>query len=364
MCDEYFATIGGLGVHKRKAHARAVHSAGAAEINASQKRRWTSEDMRVMATLEVEILGKNPKAFVNQELCKVIENRTLDSISGKRRSLAYRDLRDELKNSPVSQEMDTLCEYRSEVSNSSSEERDTIPEPGMGWDEDLRKFILSSSVQADLDPRLVSWLREWDLKCSPSTDIRDIIEQDLDSIFPKEGVGGNSAARVNRNRTKRVKDNVSVKVTVERNRVKLSMEKSRRRKRSSNRVNRTGLRKQQYAIIQELYKKNRKSCFRKVVSGSWKMVQEGSALSSLDEQTSFWAPLLEGVSNGRIEVGGDECDPLYEMVKPITEDELERTLRRLYNGAPGPDRIKKSGIQSLSKERLSTRFNFYMLVGI
>ena len=191
--------------------------------------------------------------------------------------------------------MDTLCEYRSEVSNSSSEERDTIPEPGMGWDEDLRKFILSSSVQADLDPRLVSWLREWDLKCSPSTDIRDIIEQDIDSIFPKEGVGGNSAARVNRNRTKRVKDNVSVKVTVERNRVKLSMEKSRRRKRSSNRVNRTGLRKQQYAIIQELYKKKRKSCFRKVVSGSWKMVQEGSALSSLDEQTSFWAPLLEGV---------------------------------------------------------------------
>ena len=260
--------------------------------------------------------------------------------------------------------MDTICEYRSELSNSSSEECDTIPEPGVGWDEDLRKVILSSSVQADLDPRLVSWLREWDLKCSPPTDIRDIIEQDLDSIFPKGGFDGTSPDRAHRNKNNRVKDKVSVKVAVEQNGVKLSKKKSRRCKRSSNRVNRTGLRIQQYAIIQNLYKKNRKSCFRKVVSGSWKMVQEGSALSSLDEQTSFWAPLLEGVSNGRIEVGGDECDPLYEMVKPITEDELERTLRRLYNGAPGPDRIKKSGIQSLSKERLSTRFNFYMLVGI
>ena len=52
------------------------------------------------------------------------------------------------------------------------------------------------------------------------------------------------------------------------------------------------------------------------------------------------------------------------MVKPITEDELERTLCRLNNGAPGPDRIKKSGILSLSKDRLSARFNLYMLVGI
>ena len=100
-----------------------------------------------------------------------------------------------------------------------------------------------------------------------------------------------------------------------------------------------------------------------MVSGSWKMVQEKSALSSLDEQTSFWAPLFEGISNGRIDVGGDES-PLYEMVKPITEDELERTLRRLNNGSPGPDRIKKSGIISLSKDRLSARFNLYMLVGI
>ena len=49
-------------------------------FDASQKRRWTSEDLRVMATLEVEIISKNPKAFVNKELVKVIENRSLDSI--------------------------------------------------------------------------------------------------------------------------------------------------------------------------------------------------------------------------------------------------------------------------------------------
>ena len=115
--------------------------------------------MRVVATLEVEIISKNPKEFVNQELVKVIENMTLDSISGKRKCSDYRALRDELKNCLISQEMDTICEYRSEVSNSSSKECDTIPEPGVGWDEDLRKVILSSSVQADLDPRLVSWLR-------------------------------------------------------------------------------------------------------------------------------------------------------------------------------------------------------------
>ena len=105
---------------------------------------------------------------------------------------------------------------------------------------------------------------------------------------------------------------MSVKVTVEHNRVKLRKKNPIQCKRSSNRVDRTGLRKQQYAIIQELNKKNRKSCFRKVVLGSWKMVHKRSALSSLNEQTSFWAPLFEGVSNGRIDVGGDECDPLYE----------------------------------------------------
>ena len=257
ICKEPFASSKGLGLHKRKMHAKDIHSEGAAEINASQVRRWTSEDLRVMATMEVEIISKNPKTFVNKELVKVIENRTLDGITGKRRSPVYRTLRDELKNCLVSQEMDTICEYRSEVSNSSSEECDTIPETGVGWDEDLRKIILSSSVQADLDPILVSWLREWDLKCSPPTDIRDIIEQDLDSIFPKGGFDGTSADRAHRNKNNRVKDKVSVKVTFEQNGVKLSKKNPRRCKRSSNRVNRTGLRKQQYAIIQNLYKKNR-----------------------------------------------------------------------------------------------------------
>ena len=82
ICRKPFASTNGLGLHKRKMNARDIHSSGAAEINASQKRRrWTSEDMRVMATLEVEIISKNPKAFVNQELVKVIENRT-DVIDG------------------------------------------------------------------------------------------------------------------------------------------------------------------------------------------------------------------------------------------------------------------------------------------
>ena len=194
-----------------------------------------------MATLEVEISRKNPKYFVNQGLLKVIDNRTLDSISGKRKSLAYRNILTELKSEAALTEKDTAYECRSTVSNSSPEELATVPGPGVGWDEDLRRFILANAAQADLDSTIVSWLREWDLICQPPAYIRDSIESDLDTVFLKEVSDRSGTAKVNRNRTNRVKDKVLV--TVEHNCVNRLKTQSRRCKRSSNRVNKTRLRK-------------------------------------------------------------------------------------------------------------------------
>ena len=82
MIIEAFTSNTGLGVHKRSKHARIIHSAGAAEIRASQKK--CTSDVRAMATFEVEIISKNPKEFVNKELVKVIENRRSLQTSYKR----------------------------------------------------------------------------------------------------------------------------------------------------------------------------------------------------------------------------------------------------------------------------------------
>ena len=90
FCPAEFTSKIGLGVHKRKAHPTLFFEQ---EVGASKpvKPRWSESEISNLAHAEVSLLMQGVK-FVNQELVKQFPDRTLESIKGKRKAPAYRNL--------------------------------------------------------------------------------------------------------------------------------------------------------------------------------------------------------------------------------------------------------------------------------
>ncbi|MEG7522405.1 MAG: reverse transcriptase family protein, partial [Chromatiales bacterium] len=60
----------------------------------------------------------------------------------------------------------------------------------------------------------------------------------------------------------------------------------------------------------------------------------------------------------------ENVSPEWDMVTPITIDEVTRHLKELKDGAAGPDHRRKSDLLKLKPEALVCRFNIWLLAGI
>lgn len=89
LCDAHFTTNIGRGQHMRHAHIEAYN----ASLNIERvKARWSKEETEIMAYEEAQASLRGDVVFMNQHLSSVVAHRTVESIKGKRRQIAYKEI--------------------------------------------------------------------------------------------------------------------------------------------------------------------------------------------------------------------------------------------------------------------------------
>ena len=119
-------------------------------------------------------------------------------------------------------------------------------------------------------------------------------------------------------------------------------------------------RRAEYASIQSLYRKSRTACARTVLAGHWRGT---SPVLPLAQQTAYWKPLFETISTKESRVPSG-ARPMWDIVRPFSNEEVARSLRAMKDGAPGPDQITKERILLLPVAQLTCRFNIWLLLGV
>lgn len=119
-CNRAFPTARGLGQHIRRAHPAQANDAIVVERS---KLRWNAEELRFMADHEARADIAGNLVGLNQRLLSLIPHRTLEAIKGKRRNAEYRSLVEDriatLRNETAIDQIDEAdADHREPVSSS------------------------------------------------------------------------------------------------------------------------------------------------------------------------------------------------------------------------------------------------------
>ena len=118
-------------------------------------------------------------------------------------------------------------------------------------------------------------------------------------------------------------------------------------------------RKTEFAAVQRLIRVNPGRAARQCIAGTW-----GRSKSSVDpaEMHRFWKDVFERES----EVGAERLENTkvsWQLVRPITSQDVEREKALLRNGTPGVDGISLRLVRSIPNGCLSKMFNLWLLAG-
>lgn len=265
ICGLNFANAQLYGMHRRRNHPVQYND----EINVDRVRaRWTSEEVKIMAEMEVVAI-RDEVRFMNVELLKKLPNRTLDAIKGQRKRQDYKDLVSELLNRASS--------------DSDVNESLTSQDP-----EDFNVAI----------ENIIDSLADNRLKCSKQLVklagklLRgDPLENNQMSIWLKSVF----------------KDAVPPKGPIY-NEIPMAMELTRKAKR-----------RQDYAVIQKLYHHDFSGAVRKVLE------EDGDVkMPPINDTINFWKSIFEEPFVEEFE-GRTEYRPKSSLVRlwaPITQEEV------------------------------------------
>ncbi|KAI4473651.1 hypothetical protein M0804_015255, partial [Polistes exclamans] len=313
-CPRSFATKRGLGVHVRWAHLEAANAAISVE---REKKRWSPEELRLLARVEAQGVLSGAK-FINEFiLSQGLGDRTLDSIKGVRRRADYRHLVaaaiQELRavkssgdvgsgngnaSAPPSQ---GLSEDRSRLSGEPLSNVSTQERPRSEIELEIEHLISKIDEAAGYNTEiLVSIARQ----LISGVDVAESINSWLQSVFPPTSrrSGGN-------------RPNVHTPV-------------------DSNKVPSWRKRRRAYAKTQDQFKKNPGRVAREVLDGA-----SGPRPSSLQLMADYWGPILARESPPyTLAAERQSKTKLQGLWCPISEVEVER-INVPLNSAVGIDGV-------------------------
>ena len=119
-------------------------------------------------------------------------------------------------------------------------------------------------------------------------------------------------------------------------------------------------RRAQYARVQRRYDRDHARCAQEIITGKWR---EPPASLPMSAQEPFWRDLFEtpSVPDSRApDPVGRVC---WELLHPITSEDVARALRKMKDGVPGPDGRKLSDVRAIPAEELAGHFNLWLLAG-
>ena len=97
-----------------------------------------------------------------------------------------------------------------------------------------------------------------------------------------------------------------------------------------------------------------------VISGAW---QDPPTQLPMETQETFWRSLFEQPS-----VPDNRCPqsvgpPKWELMAPITAEDIEWSLKGMKDGAPGPDGRRLKDVRAIPFDQLAAHFNLWLLSG-
>lgn len=118
------------------------------------------------------------------------------------------------------------------------------------------------------------------------------------------------------------------------------------------------IRRANYVTIQRLYKRKKKDAAKVVLDGTWReaYLRDGGVTDSTIE---FWKEVFrrEGESDTR---PVPECTPDWELVQPITEEEIRMALSGMGSKSPGMDKISTDEINKTDKSVIAAFLNMLL----
>ena len=115
-----------------------------------------------------------------------------------------------------------------------------------------------------------------------------------------------------------------------------------------------------YARTQRSFRLSRKRCARYVLSSTW---EEQPFPVPMAIQEPYWRGIFQQPS-----LHDDRRPPLkgpveWDLVKPITIENVTRAIKRMSDGAPGPDCRSLSDLKWLRRDEVAAHFNVWLLAG-
>lgn len=309
LCNARFPTSIGRGQHMRHAHIEAYNRS--IEVD-RVKARWSKEETEIMAYEEAQASLKGEVTHMNQYLAGIIVHRTIEGIKGKRKQKAYKDLVQRYLDEGIEQGhateeamVETVAATPIESYNYEEIDRainDNMEGIGNSQYPHVRKLIeIASLVMSGTPPEEAS-LSSW---------LRNVFKH---AKAPK----GPSYA------DKRVIE-----------------EKGKKKRR------------QEYAMIQKLYKKDFSSAARQVLAG-----EENVEMPPAEETIQFWKSIFEPDTETEVgmELDTEETSScLTDLWKPVSAQEVK--MSELKQGtAAGPDGVT---VKNWNKIDVKLRTLFY-----
>ena len=112
--------------------------------------------------------------------------------------------------------------------------------------------------------------------------------------------------------------------------------------------------------MQRDYRKNRSRYAQNVISGTWR---DPPATLPMDTQEPFWRVLFEHPLHPNDRTFHPVGSTKWELLDPISSDEVAKALSRIKDGMPGPDGCKLKDARALPPDQLAAHFNLWLLAG-
>lgn len=325
-------------MHKRSAHLESVN----AEISVERvKKRWSPEELRLLARVEAQgILGK--EKFINEYiLSQGVGDRTLDAIKGVRRRQDYkhlveaavRELRsvkspgnlDSSNGNARAQAIQGLSEDRSGLSGEPLNDHNTLESSRNEFEQEIEHLISLVEPAAGYNSEILVRIARQQLN---GIDVAESIRTWLESVFPPppRRSGGNR---------------LQVRSPVDLN----DLPSWRKRRRA-------------YAITQKAFKKNPGRVAREVLDGT-----NVSRPPSLQVMLDYWGPMLmqESTPYNLATKIKDKPKP-QGLWRPVSRVELEQ-IRVPLNSAVGIDGVSARQWRSVPVTIRALFYNIIMARG-
>lgn len=305
-CGRSFETATGRGLHHRRAHPdwydqrqNIVHV----------KARWNDEETRLLAREEATLTRRNVK-FLNQALLEIFPGRTLESIKGKRKQAAYKQLVQEFLAEDQPAEMDE------------GSEPELVAQDVVDYKAAIASYVQSLPVPQDEGFKLPRLLRLCSSLCKRTqAQVADELALYLREVFP-------------------VKQQCSAKGQI----VK---PKDASKKQA---------RKAEYARTQDLWRKNRSKCIRIILDDI-----TGVKAPPKEVMVPCWKAIMTAKEDSA--PGGMAKKPVIkELWSPITCDEV-KAAKPPSTTAAGPDGVSARLIRKMPNEVLCRILNIIMWCG-